>query len=371
MHSTIEKELERKLNRRIVQQTYRQLPKESQRLDFSSNDYLGFARDGLLDIGNESSVLSGSRASRLIAGNSALHESVEKMVAAYHHADTGLIFNSGYDANVGLMGCIAQKNDVILYDELCHASIRDGMKMSLAKCIPFKHNDMDDLKRLLKETPNHVFVVTEGLFSMDGDVAPLLDIIRCCKTYHAAIIIDEAHSNGVIGTQGKGLVCELGVEQEIFARVHTFGKAMGCHGAIIMGSEILRNYLINYARSFIFTTAIPPHSLLLIQKAYEVLAKTARVQELQENIQLFRNSLKPSVLEKFILSQSPIQSIVIKGAEATRKIAKIIQESGFEVKPIVAPTVPLGLERIRICIHASHQKKEIVALCQILNEFAN
>lgn len=368
MHSNIENELEKKLEQRKIKQTYRQLPQKNSRIDFASNDYLGFVKDGILDLKQLDSIASGSKASRLIAGNSPLHEKVERQVAKYHHAETGLIFNSGYDANVGLIGCIAQKGDTILYDELCHASIRDGLKMSLAISIPFKHNDINDLEKQLQSASKNAFVVTEGLFSMDGDTVPLLDIIHCCKRYQAAIIIDEAHSNGTLGYQGKGLVCELGVETDIFARVHTFGKALGCHGAIVLGSETLRNYLINYARSFIFTTAIPPHSLLLIQKAYQELEKSPRVYLLQENIQLFKNQLNPSVLEQFVPSDSPIQSIILKGADRTRKIAQIIQNEGFEVKPIVAPTVPIGSERIRICIHASHEKKEIVALCHILNE---
>jgi 8-amino-7-oxononanoate synthase len=363
----IEKRLIAKLEQRKEKQTFRSLMLPQNKVDFSSNDYLGFATDGLLVIESSDIHLSGAKASRLISGNSDLHEEIEQLLAAYHHAPTGLLFNSGYDANVGLMGCIAQKGDCILYDELSHASIRDGLRMSLASSFAFKHNDLEDLERLLKEKEGYKFVVTEGIFSMDGDLSPLLEIVECCKKYQAAIIVDEAHSGGVIEKQGRGWVSELGLEKEIFARVHTFGKALGCHGAVILGSENLRNYLINYARSFIFTTAISPHSLLYIQKAYELLERTNRIQLLDQNIKLFRAHLLPHVTQMFLPSHSPIQSLIITGADQTRYIAQQLQEKGFEVKPIVSPTVPLGEERIRICIHAFNKKEDILTLVDAIN----
>ena len=366
----IEKRLAIKLEQRKKKQTFRSLMLPQNKIDFSSNDYLGFATDGLLEIESSDIHLSGAKASRLISGNSDLHEKVERLVAEYHHSSTGLLFNSGYDANVGLMGCIAQKGDCILYDELSHASIRDGLKMSLASSFSFKHNDLEDLERLLQEEKGHKFVVTEGIFSMDGDLSPLVKMVECCKKYDAAIIIDEAHSGGTIGKKGKGWVSELGLEKEIFARVHTFGKALGCHGAIVLGSENLRNYLINYARSFIFTTAIPPHSLLYIQKAYQLLEQTDRIQLLNQNIQLFRENLLPPIAKMFLPSHSPIQSLIIAGADQTRNMAKKLQEKGFDVKPIVSPTVPLGQERIRICIHAFNKKEDILALASAINDIA-
>lgn len=367
----IENRLVEKLEQRKRKQTFRSLTTVQNNIDFSSNDYLGFATDSLLEIASSGSHLSGAKASRLISGNSSLHEAVEQLVAKYHSSEAGLLFNSGYDANVGLMGCIAQKGDCILYDELSHASIRDGLKMSLASSFAFQHNNLNELEQLLKEKQGYKFVVTEGIFSMDGDLSPLMAMLECCKKYDASIIIDEAHSGGVIGERGKGWVSELGLEKDIFARVHTFGKALGCHGAIVLGSKNLRGYLINYARSFIFTTAMPPHSLLYIQKAYQLLEHTDRIEMLQQNIQLFRDNLLPHTASMFLPSSSPIQSMIIAGADSTRNMAKKLQEKGFDVKPIVSPTVPLGQERIRICIHAFNKKEDILALTNAINSIGN
>jgi len=368
-YQRIEQGLREKLNRRRAKQTFRQLAKANSGIDFCSNDYLGFVADGLLQL-SKPSAPSGSRASRLIAGNSEVHEQLEKRISEYHGATSGLLFNSGYDANVGLLGCIAQAGERIVYDELCHASIRDGLKMSLAASESFPHNNLEALSDLLEQSSQKTFVVTEGLFSMDGDRAPLAAMIELCKKHQAAVIIDEAHSNGVLGVQGRGLVCELGLEKKVFARVHTFGKALGCHGAIVLGSENLRDYLINYARSFIFTTAMSPHNLLFIDAAYDLLAKSDRIQILQEKIKTFRSHLSPDVTQKIVADSSPIQSIVIGGAEATRAMAHEIQEKGFDVKPIVSPTVKAGFERIRICIHASHQDKDLIDLAILLNQLS-
>ncbi len=369
MDPKFERQFVKKLEARKEKNTFRQLPKENDRIDFSSNDYLGFATDGLLEhsfLAKEK--FSGATASRLISGNSKLHESVEQMIADYHHANTGLLFNSGYDANVGVLGCIAQKGDTILYDELCHASILDGLKMSLANSTPFIHNDLKDLEKNIENSKGNIFIVTEGIFSMDGDTSPLMEMVGLSKKYKAAIIIDEAHSTGILGKQGKGWVCELGLEDEILVRVHTFGKAMGCHGAIVLGSQALRDYLINYARSFIFTTALPPHSVSYIAKAYEMLRKTNRIELLKQNIIAFKASLNDHVREMILPSPSPIQSLLIKGAGKTRLIAKKIQEKGFDVKPIVSPTVALGKERIRICIHAFNSPAEVASLAESINE---
>ncbi len=370
MLSKIEQYLNRKLENRKSKSTFRQLPEENQRIDFSSNDYLGFATDGLLSINAALNYSPGAKASRLISGNTSFHESVEKFIASYHNAESGLLFNSGYDANVGLLGCIGQKGDTIIFDKLCHASILDGLKMSLSKSIAFEHNDLLDLKTKLEQADGNIFVVIEGIYSMDGDTSPLTEIVSLCTQFEAAIIIDEAHSNGILGN-GKGWVSHLGLEKKIFARVHTFGKAIGAHGAIVLGSNLLRNYLINYARSFVFTTAIPPSSVAHIKQAYEILQSSDRIDKLNRNIKLFHVGLKPKVKERLLPSFSPIQSIIYKTAERTRKDALYLQEKGFDVKPIVSPTVPLGKERIRICIHAFNSKNEIQSLTHELNLLLN
>ena len=193
------------------------------------------------------------------------------MLADFHKAESGLIFNSGYDANLGLFSCIAKKEDTLICDELIHASIIDGCRLSYANRFRFAHNDVEDLEDKLRRSKGNIFVAVESVYSMDGDMAPLKEIAAVCKKYNASLIVDEAHATGLFGDQGRGLVSQHGLEQEVFARVHTFGKALGCHGAVILGSETLRNYLVNFARSFIFTTALPVHSLIAVKCAYEML----------------------------------------------------------------------------------------------------
>jgi 8-amino-7-oxononanoate synthase len=251
-------------------------------IDLCSNDYLGFAGSGeLLAMIEQFPVPPGqsrlgSRGSRLLAGNSSFIEETEKFIAVFHRAVAGLIFNSGYDANVGFFSCVPQRNDVVLYDELIHASVHDGMRMSKAETLSFSHNDTSDLASKLEAVRNqdrfaNVFVAVESLYSMDGDEAALEEMSGLCEQYSAKLIVDEAHATGVIGNRGEGLVNSLGLEQKTFARLHTFGKALGCHGAIILGSETLRNYLVNFARSFIYSTALPYHAIVSVRCAYELL----------------------------------------------------------------------------------------------------
>ncbi|MFO0323327.1 MAG: aminotransferase class I/II-fold pyridoxal phosphate-dependent enzyme, partial [Bacteroidota bacterium] len=229
-------------------------------IDFSSNDYLGFSSQELLykELTQlQSSNRIGSTGSRLISGNSVLFDELEKNIADYHDAESALLFNSGYDANIGLLSSVPQKGDLILYDELIHASINDGIRLSFAKHFKFKHNDVIDLNHLLERHRNsfkEIYIVIESVYSMDGDSSPLNEIIALSKTFGARVIVDEAHAIGVFGEKGKGLCHELNIQSECFARIYTFGKALGCHGAAVVGSNELKKYLINYSRSFIYTT---------------------------------------------------------------------------------------------------------------------
>ena len=232
---------------------------------------------------NQFENINGSTGSRLITGNHGLHEELESELAEFFGTPEALLFNSGYDANLGLFSCVPQHGDVILFDEFCHASIRDGIKLSNSKSFSFKHNNLEDLQKKYNNTSKHngnTFLVAESIYSMDGDQAPLLELAEFCQKNKIYLIVDEAHATGVIGGSGRGLVNELGLGDSVFARIHTFGKAMGCHGAVILGSKELRNYLINFAKSFIYTTAMPIHNVLTIQFALKELLKT------QERIKL-------------------------------------------------------------------------------------
>lgn len=365
--------LKRRITEREQSHLLRTLKSPSKGIDFSSNDYLGFAKssglkqkiESFLKIHSDSFI--GSTGSRLLSGNSDFAMNLEQEIAKFHNAEAGLIFNSGYDANVGLLSAIGQRGDTFICDELIHASLIDGARLSYAHRYIFKHNDLNSLEDKLKNSKGNIYVITESIFSMDGDTAPLTEILALCKQYHAKLIVDEAHATGVFGQDGKGIVDELGLENEVFARIHTFGKALGCHGAIVLGSEILKTYLINFARSFIYTTSLPFHSLVAIQFAYEYLASSKNQSLLKSKIQYFKQQ-SSSLKNKFIESNSAIQSLIIPGNENCKKVALKLQEYGFDIKPILSPTVPEGKERLRICLHSYNTEQEISALSLKLNE---
>lgn len=371
---SIQNTLSQKLQSRADRGLLRSLRTGDGLVDFCSNDYLGFARDGAfqytlkqlaIDYADE---YTGATGSRLLAGNTHIAKEVEAEIAAIHKAEAGLIFNSGYDANLGLFGCIADQGDTILYDELVHASIHDGLKLSKANNIAFKHNDLEDLEDKLKQVHGQAFVAVESVYSMDGDLALLSEISFLCETYNAALIVDEAHATGFVGTTGLGLVNHLGMEDKCFARLHTFGKSLAVHGAIILGSHTLRNYLTNYARPFIYSTALPPMAYRQIRAAYRyMLINPQKIEQLTTLIAYYRaktQGLNYEVLD----SPSAIQGIVVPGNAEVRQLAKMLEEKGFDIRPIVSPTVPKGAERIRICLHAFNTTQEVDGLAAMLTK---
>ena len=278
----------------------RQLRSANALIDFCSNDYLGFARSVELKLAiqqawaDHSTARNGATGSRLLAGQTLLANDVEVELATFYQTESALIFNSGYDANVGLLACLPRTGDILLTDELIHASMIDGARLSYAARYRFRHNDLDDLEAKLKEAcrtlkNGQVFVAVESVYSMDGDVAPLRELVALCEYYGAALVVDEAHATGLYGPNGQGLVVALGLQDRVFARIHTFGKALGVHGAAVVGPAILREYLINFARTFIYTTALPPHSLVAIQCAHAHRRNNAEVSnQLNSRVGYFR-----------------------------------------------------------------------------------
>ena len=202
---------------------------------------------------------------------------------------------------------------------------------------------------------------------MDGDFAPLKEISALAKKFNAHLIVDEAHALGVVGDDGLGLVQQLGLENEVFARIHTFGKALGCHGSIVLGNEVLRSYLINFARSFIYTTALPFHSIATIKIAYQSLTENLNIRNLQSNISYF-NSVKNNFSNKFMESGSAIQSLITTGNDECKSLSHNILLNGFDVKAILSPTVAEGKERLRICLHAYNTKNEIELLLSTIKK---
>ena len=374
--------LKSKLHQRQAANALRQLPVYGNRLDFASNDYLGFAQNAALFdavhdfLISRNSKTNGATGSRLISGNHSLYTETEAAIAQFHQAESALIFNSGYDANVGFFSAVPQRGDVILYDELCHASIRDGLQMSKAKSYKFYHNDPEDLQGNLEKwnskrtTENHfeIYVALETVYSMDGDTPPLEEIVSLCEQYNAYLVVDEAHALGVMGEHGEGVVQYLNLQSRIFARIVTFGKGLGCHGAAILGSQELQSYLVNFARSFIYTTGLSPHAVATIHVAYQFLQQEqATVQALQTRIVHMNQEIKRLGLQPlFVYSKSAIHCAIIPGNDKVRAIAQSLQEAGFEVKPILSPTVPEGQERLRFCLHAFTPLESITAVLERL-----
>lgn len=369
--------LARKLQQREKNNSLRTLGRSSDLIDFSSNDYLGFSRSTAI-FKKTSEVLRSSRieqngatGSRLLSGNSGFYEATENQIAQFHQVESALIFNSGYDANIGFFSSVPQRGDLVFYDEFIHASIRDGIKMGLAKSYKFKHNDLSSLRlpSIREKHSGEIYIVTEAVFSMDGDSPDLNAFVDFCSENHCRLIVDEAHAVGVFGKNGTGLVQELGMQDQVFARIVTFGKALGGHGAAILGSKTLSRYLLNFARSFIYTTALPPHSVASIQTAYSALQTSTKKKQLQINIAFFRAEVKNHHLENnFISSNSAIQTCLVPGNEQVKSAAQFLQAAGFDVKPILSPTVPAGKERLRFCLHSFNSEEEISGVLNALTQ---
>ena len=374
------KNLASKLETRKQNNALRKLALANKLIDFSSNDYIGFSKNKAIFeqthqyLVDNDCIQNGATGSRLISGNHKVYQEAENYISKFHQEESALIFNSGYDANVGFFSSVPQKGDLILYDELCHASIRDGIQLSNAKSYKFKHNDFEDLEKLIERFQTElaqVYIVTETVFSMDGDCPNMEELVFVSEKYGCYLVVDEAHTLGVFGERGEGLVQMLGLQDHLFARIMTFGKGLGCHGAAIVGSQELKEYLVNFARSFIYTTGLSPHSVATILVAYKSLETEKKtIDKLRENIILFNQEknllgLKPM----FVRSKSAIQSAIIPGNQNVKSIASQLQEKGFDVKAILSPTVPEGQERLRFCLHSYNSKEEISEVLRLLSTF--
>ncbi|OQR95585.1 aminotransferase [Thraustotheca clavata] len=348
---------------------------QDKNVDFCSNDYLGFARSEKLaeKIGHGG---HGATGSRLVSGTSQLHVDVERELAAFYRAKAALVFNSGYLANLSVLSAVPQKGDFVLYDALVHNSCREGLRLSRANAIAFNHNDClhlkQQLERLAIEFPNvNKIVVVESVYSMDGDIAPLVEMVAICKAFNASLIVDEAHGVAVTGPKGSGIVCQLGLENDVFCTVYTFGKGMGIHGAVVCGSQVLKEYLINYARPFIYTTSLPPADMLSIRAAHEFSAsihgEEARKQ-LTLNIQRFRRQVAGSTIlpSSLLESSTAIQGVICPGNDRVLEAAATLRSQGFNVVAIRAPTVPIQSERLRIIVHAYNTNEEIDQLVSLI-----
>lgn len=383
--------------------------------DFSSNDYLSLSsspdvQQAFLARLRHSSLRLGSGGSRLLDGNSSLAESVEKRIASFHDAEAALLFTSAFDANVGLLSCAPQPDDVVLHDELIHASVHDGLRFSRAgKRIAFQHQSvvcgppaasnaegihpeagsgppsLDEALRALVAGDGdvgagrrNVFICVEGIYSMDGDVLSLPKLIatmdKHLPAHNGYVIVDEAHSVGVLGPLGRGIVAESApaLQQRVWARVLGFGKAMGCVGGVVLCSEVVRDYLVNYARTLIYTTAMSHLNLVALDVVYDCVA-SGQAENRRERLaglvklahqQLLAISRAQARDRSYIhvgeyVPRSPIIPVLTRRA---RSLARFCQKRGFLVRPVVSPTVPEGKERVRVCLHAHNTAKEVLGV---------
>ncbi|MFM7681647.1 MAG: aminotransferase class I/II-fold pyridoxal phosphate-dependent enzyme [Bacteroidota bacterium] len=347
-----------KLEARKQENSFRQLTLTKGEIDFFSNDYLGLSNDSELN----SSTFSGSTGSRLLSGNSNEAIQAEKCLSKFFDSESALVFNSGYTANLGIMSSVPQRGDYILYDELVHASIRDGIRLSNAKAISFKHNDTSDLEKQITKISGTIYIVVESLYSMDGDMAPLRKIIEISKNKGAFLIVDEAHAVGVFGWEGRGIVHGREVIDDVFARIVTFGKAFGFHGAAVLGSDELISFLVNFARPFIYTTALPPSDYNVIRNRIKRNDIRDRQQKLHDSLNYFRSKLNHSTKSEI---NSPIQVFQFGSKDSVIKVSEKLISQGIYTKPIFSPTVPKGEERIRLCFHSYNTKKEIDILLNV------
>lgn len=365
--------LQQKLAERAAQGNLRALKTTTYLVDFCSNDYLGLARSEKLreliqqEEPNYKQLPLGATGSRLLSGNHPLFEELETIVAGYHKGESALLFNSGYMANVGLLSALPQRGDTVFYDEASHASMKDGLRLSFAKSYSFRHNDVDDLQQKLKHATGQVYVVVESVYSMDGDKAPLQELAIVCEQHNAALIVDEAHAVGLYGPNGEGLTVALGLQDKVFAQVITYGKAMGNHGAAIVGPKVLREFLINYSRAFIYTTGLPTHALLALKCAYSLLPQLQpereKVKKLAAQLYDQLNTIKGI---RCTPSDSVILSVFTEDAAQLKPLALALQQQGFDVRPVMSPTVPKGKERLRVIVHAYNTEEEIVGLVQAI-----
>lgn len=339
--------------------------------DFVSNDYLGLARCPHLAAHAQSLLAqrglapNGSTGSRLLAGNSHWAEELEQQLAEYMGQQAALLFNSGYDANLAIFSALPTRHCTVFYDEHIHASVRDGIRLGLARGVAFRHNSPDDLLARARHSPpragGRVFVAVEAVYSMHGDQAPLAALAALCQDQGWYLVVDEAHSVGLLGPRGAGLVASLGLQGAVFATLATFGKAFGAHGAAVLGSASLRQFLLNYARPFIYTTALPPHSLATLAAALaRVQAAHPERNTLAQRVAQFTLGLPASL--RVPNAQGAIQPVPLPSHTAARAWAEALRNQGIGIRAVLPPTVPIGAQRLRVVLHTHNTPAQVETL---------
>ncbi len=329
---------------------------------FSSNNYLGLANDPIL-LEKALKTLQefglGSSGSRLTTGNTEWHEKLEQRIASFKKTEAALLFSSGYLANIGVLSSLPEKGDVLLSDQLNHASIIDGCRLSKAETVIYQHADMNSLEQKLQEAQayNRIFIVTDGVFSMDGTIASLDQIMKLAKRYDAYVIVDDAHATGVLGEGGRGTSELFGVSPDVV--IGTLSKAAGVEGGFVTGSRVLIDFLLNHARTFIFQTAVPSVSCAAAYAAIDMIEKGQDKRErLLRKIKIIKSTLE-SMGFKVYGHDTPIIPVIIGDTETSVRFSKKLQENGIYAPAIRPPTVPNGESRIRLTVAAAHNDSQV------------
>lgn len=341
-------------------------------LSFCSNDYLGLANHPQLIVtmqqaAGEAGV--GSGASNLITGHHRYHETLEQELAAFVDMPAAMLFSTGYMANIGVLGALAGRGDAIFADKLNHACLNDGGYYSMADFHRFAHNDVQALEKLLKASDaRHKLIAVDAVFSMDGDIAPLADYVALCEQYDAYLYVDDAHGFGVLGAQGQGALHGLGLQSPRIVMMATLGKAAGVAGAFVAGEQVVIDYLIQTAKSYVYSTPAPPAlsatlsaSVRLIQDG-DALRKQLQtnIATLKQNLDVSRWSLMPS--------ETAIQPLLIGGNRDAVRLSEYLQAQGVLVPAIRPPTVPANTARLRISLSAAHSEQDVVRLTNCINQ---
>ena len=335
-----------------------------------SNNYLGLAdHPRVREAAAEAAMRygAGAGASRLVSGNMTIHRRLEEQLAAFKGSEACLLFGSGYLANAGVVSALAREGDVVFSDALNHASIIDGCRLARAETFVYDHADPDHLEWGLRQAEGRgSLIVTDGVFSMDGDVAPLQPIVELAQRHDARVMVDEAHSSGVLGPEGRGAVAAAGLEGEIDVIVGTLGKALGSYGAYVCCDLPMAKYLINTARTLIFSTALPPPAVAAAMSALGLLREQPRrVEKLQRNGAVLRAALADNGLE-VPPGDTPIVPLIVGGAAEAVRASERALEQGVFAQAIRPPTVPDGSSRLRLAVMASHTKSELREAAQTL-----
>lgn len=380
--------LEQKVNELKTTGVYRELPVNEgpceaiirlnghDVINLSSNNYLGFSNHPRIKKAAQNAIEKygvGAGAVRTIVGNMDIHEELDRVIAKFKHEEACIVFQSGFACNAGVIQAITDKGDLIISDELNHASIIDGVRLSKADRAVYKHSDMDDLKRVLEEKRtqyDQVLIITDGVFSMDGDIAKLPEIVKLAKAYNAMTYVDDAHGSGVLGRSGRGTVDHFGLHGQVDFIIGTLSKAIGVVGGYVCGSKVTREWLLHRGRPLLFSTAMMPAAAAAIIEAFKMLEETeAFTNQLWDNAKYFKSRLKNLGFD-IGKSETPITPIMVGDEAKTIAFSKELLKRGVYVSGIVFPTVQRGMGRIRCMVSALHQKSDLDRAVDILYQIA-